>query len=67
MQENDRHALGTTLVGQAQASDGQLDARIGAVAGLDPVDVFAEVAAALGTEQRDGELGAAALHGFTNL
>ena len=53
-------------IGQAQAGDGEFDARVGAVAGLDPIDVFAEVAAALGTQQRDGKQGAAALHGLTN-
>ncbi|MNG29503.1 hypothetical protein D3C84_1149390 [compost metagenome] len=55
VQENDRHALGLALIGQPQAGDSQLDAGVRAVAGLDPVHVFAEVAAAFGTEQGHGE------------
>ncbi|MCY1432866.1 hypothetical protein D9M71_488740 [compost metagenome] len=55
MQENDRHALGLNLVGQPQTGDGELDAGVRAVTGLDPIHVFAEIAAALGTEQGHGE------------
>ncbi|MCY1453599.1 hypothetical protein D9M71_706050 [compost metagenome] len=55
VQENDRHTLGLVMVGQPQAGQGQFDAGVRAVAGLDPVHVFAEVTAAFGTEQGHGE------------
>ncbi|MNP78859.1 hypothetical protein D3C76_1765700 [compost metagenome] len=55
MQKNDRYALGARLVGQPKAGHGQLDARIGAVAGLDPVHVLAQVTSAFSAEQGHGK------------
>ncbi|MNP24226.1 hypothetical protein D3C76_1169740 [compost metagenome] len=55
VQENDRHTQGLPLVGNAQTGEGKLDARVRAVASLDPVHVFAEIAAPLGTEQGHGK------------
>lgn len=55
MQQDDRDTLGAALISQAQASHGQLHAGIGTQAGLDAIDIFTEVAAALGTEQGDGK------------
>ena len=55
MQKDHRHAPGLFLIGQAKAGQRQLDTRVRAVAGLQAVDVLAQVAATFGPEQGYGK------------
>src|SRR5690606_40699093 len=68
VQQDDRHAARARRIGTPQTCDRQLDTGIGAVAGLEKIDVLAQVAAQFGAEQSDGKESAAASHyGFNRV
>ena len=62
VQQNHRHAAWRRVIGHAQAGDGDLHGPVRAVAGFQSIDVFAQIAAPLGADQRDRKQVAAALH-----
>ncbi|MNT86852.1 hypothetical protein D3C72_2271910 [compost metagenome] len=55
VQQNHRGAAHLGLVSQTETGDRQLNGAIRAVTGFDPVDVFAQITATLGTEQGHGK------------
>ncbi|MNE77825.1 hypothetical protein D3C80_1741780 [compost metagenome] len=50
------------MLGPTQAGQGQLDRGVGAIVGLEEIDVFGQITAQLGADQGDGKEFAAALH-----
>ena len=53
VQQDHRHATVRRLIGHAQARHRQLDGAVGAVAGFQTIDIFAQIAAPLGADQGD--------------
>jgi hypothetical protein len=48
MQQHQRHTARTVMPGSPEAGQGQLDRGVGAIVGLEEIDVFGQIATQLG-------------------